>query len=1071
MRHLNRLFDIREGEGKPLALLVTYFFFFGATLTVTKTARDAYFLSRFDVTYLPLMFLAAACAVALTVIVYNWVLRRARSLMSVICSSGLIFALTLVMIQFRLQGGVIPLLYVWVDVINTVISVQFWVLAAMVFNSRQARRLFGIILVGSLSARMTIGAGITPYVGRFGADYLLSLAAGFILCCVLMAWLVEPYAQLRSATQPSRQKESGESGFFDGYMKTMAIAVGAAAVATVIIEYQFLIISKNHFGSEERLASFFGLFYSLTGLFSLFVQIFLTGWILTRLGILWGMVALPAGLGLGSLAVLISPLLLLSSLIAKASEQITKFTLNKTSFELLWVPVSPERKLNRKLFIDGTVRTGLQGLTGVMIFVLLKVWQLPYSQLMQLLGVLALTSIGIWASSLRRLKRGYISELTTAIEKRRLDFEHMRLDTTDGTLIATIEKTLNGDDEAQRIFALDLIAGLQLAPWQDTLANLFQTGTPAVRQKLLAMAEDRPAVLPNEELVKLIEDGGQLAADATILAGKREMIEVIPALSRLLKEPDSVAVDISAAAAVATLMMNGGPLDLAHTVLQRLLDRKDEPSKVLCLQMIAHIPSWIENAQLLARLESGSIPVCVAALDIAQKKSDVQLLPAIVRSMTHHKTAEKARVVLEAYPAADVLAVLCRICVDPETPLHLRIEIIKSLKGYPGPDAALCLVRMLELPDLCFQSESVRALLAMARMGALPGETLARLSVKSEQIAREIYAYYGLLSMTVEDRDSLLLRDLYRSHIRELTPVLFILLLLHKPEAPVETYIAHMQSEDETKSANLVEIVDNMLPRRESGWLAPLLRPVLDRDRSRAGRRLFAGLPSNLDDELLTAMLSPNEWKAAVALDYALRQGNRGVLERIDWMSFPGHRLQQELISRCLQRKGGLFEDLPQFPRAYFQAPTKELSMLSTLEKTIILKGTGLFEDVPGEEIFHVAQVTEEERLDPGSVLFSEGGMGDYLYVIVSGEIRIHKEETEVNRHGKGEAFGEMGVLDDTARSTSATAVGETLLLKISQQNFYDIMMGHPEVTRGIVKMLTSRLRRLTEKYADAECT
>jgi hypothetical protein len=60
MMPLSKLLNIKEGEGKPVALLFTYFFFFGATLTVSKTARDAYFLNRFDIAYLPLMFLAAA---------------------------------------------------------------------------------------------------------------------------------------------------------------------------------------------------------------------------------------------------------------------------------------------------------------------------------------------------------------------------------------------------------------------------------------------------------------------------------------------------------------------------------------------------------------------------------------------------------------------------------------------------------------------------------------------------------------------------------------------------------------------------------------------------------------------------------------------------------------------------------------------------------------------------------------------------------------------------------------------------------------------------------------------------
>ena len=141
--------------------------------------------------------------------------------------------------------------------------------------------------------------------------------------------------------------------------------------------------------------------------------------------------------------------------------------------------------------------------------------------------------------------------------------------------------------------------------------------------------------------------------------------------------------------------------------------------------------------------------------------------------------------------------------------------------------------------------------------------------------------------------------------------------------------------------------------------------------------------------------------------------------------------------------------------------------MLSILEKTIILRGTNLFMGVPGENIYYAAQVTEEERLGKGTLLFERGDKGDYFYIIVTGEILIHIGETELTRHGKGEYFGEMALLDDSPRSSSATAAEETLLLKINQDNFLDIMMEHKEVRRSIMRILNERSRRLTDQYAE----
>jgi CRP-like cAMP-binding protein len=190
------------------------------------------------------------------------------------------------------------------------------------------------------------------------------------------------------------------------------------------------------------------------------------------------------------------------------------------------------------------------------------------------------------------------------------------------------------------------------------------------------------------------------------------------------------------------------------------------------------------------------------------------------------------------------------------------------------------------------------------------------------------------------------------------------------------------------------------------------------------------------------------------------------VLEKVDWSSFPGDGLQSEIIGRDVMREKGALSGLPGFSESCFRAATEESNMLSTLEKTIILKSTSLFKGISGEELFHVAQVMEEERLDTGSVLFSKGDVGDCLYVIVSGEILIHVDDLEVRRHPKGDYFGEMALLDGSPRSASATAMDETLLLKISRENFYDIMMSRHDVLKGVLKMMTERIRELTERYA-----
>ncbi len=1070
MNQLSKFLNIKEGEGKPTIILFAYFFFFGATLTAGKTARDAYFLNRFDIVYLPLMFLAAAGAVTIIAIINYHASKRLNlihNLFRTIFLSGFIFAMSLILIQTHLKGLLIPFLYVWIDVITMVINFQFVIYASMVFNSRQAKRLFGIILCGSPIARIVIGASIPPFVGQFGSNYLLTLTAGFVLCCVLMAWIARPYTHQKQLVHQGQSEASKHIGYLDRYMKMLGLAIGAAAVATVIIEYQFLIFSNHAFPSEEKLAGFFGTFYSITGFVSLFTQFLLTRWILARFGILSAIRILPAGLGISALAILFNPSLL-SALIGRVTEQITKFTLNKTSFDLLWVPVPPDQIQRKKLFIDDTIKTGMQGLTGILIYALIKVWPLPFTILMQVLGLVALVSIGIWFLTTSHLKNGYVSALTSAIEKRQLNFEKMRLDTTDSDIVKTIEDALNSDEEAKQIFALELISGLYLTPWSDTLNKLFKKGNPSIQAKILAMTADHPGILSNADIQNTIEEKGLLARDALIISGKRNMMEIIPILRHILENIQDEDIEICAAAATAVLMMNKGPCDLALSTLEKLLHNEDENLKAIALRMIHHIPDFLTDTQLCECCVSDSINVCSAALDIAHHRYHVSLIPGIINCLKHPQTRSVARKALGIYPSGDVADVLNKTLIQDKIDTDHMIEIVQTLKNYPDSRSISALVQMLKHPSLHIQAESIDSLLKIARQTPLSTGILQQLSDESRIIARHIYARYQLMGLTVRGSEGLLLYDLYASEIEQRKPMLIKLLVLPVPEIPVETYIINEKYEYGSQSDNLIEIIDNILPRRVSGYIIPLLQDISIEDRCRAGQGYFTDLPNEIDFELNRLVQSSNEYHRIIGLDYAISQCRMKVLEEIDWAIFIDQRIYYEIIAGYVFRNHDALMNLPRFPQQHFQKPAKEIQMLSILEKTIILKDTNLFEGVPGENIYHVAQVMEEERLRKGTLLFERGDKGDYFYIIVTGGILIHVGETELTRYGKGDYFGEMALLDDSPRSASATALKETLLLKINQDNFLDIMMDNKEVRRSIMRIINERFRRLTDQYAQA---
>jgi CRP-like cAMP-binding protein len=139
--------------------------------------------------------------------------------------------------------------------------------------------------------------------------------------------------------------------------------------------------------------------------------------------------------------------------------------------------------------------------------------------------------------------------------------------------------------------------------------------------------------------------------------------------------------------------------------------------------------------------------------------------------------------------------------------------------------------------------------------------------------------------------------------------------------------------------------------------------------------------------------------------------------------------------------------------------PLKGGGVISTVEKVLFLKGVDLFSAIPGEDLSQIAQIADEVELDGGETVFKEGDLGDSLYLIVSGKVRVHKGAVEIAVLGERQVFGEMALLDSEPRSASITSVSDVTLLRIHQEDFADILAEKSEIAQGIIKVLSRRLR------------
>jgi CRP-like cAMP-binding protein len=137
------------------------------------------------------------------------------------------------------------------------------------------------------------------------------------------------------------------------------------------------------------------------------------------------------------------------------------------------------------------------------------------------------------------------------------------------------------------------------------------------------------------------------------------------------------------------------------------------------------------------------------------------------------------------------------------------------------------------------------------------------------------------------------------------------------------------------------------------------------------------------------------------------------------------------------------------------------------------LRKVTLFQGLTNEALGLIAQVATEESHATGTKIFQHGDIGDKLYLLLEGIVRISRDVPGMGEEalavlGPGQAFGEMSLVDDSPRSADARVHERCRLLAIPKDGFEDLLFLHKdlayEVLWNIVRMLTGRLRETNEK-------
>lgn len=1023
-----RMINVRPGEqARTVVLFLQYFFVVSVTIA-GKSARDTFFLSRYDRSYLPLMFAACAIAVAAAAALYSHFGRR---LSPRVLFNGLnILALTgLLAVKSRLDGFSIPILYVWMEIIIAILSLSFWLMASEIFDPRQAKRLYGLIGGGGAVAAIVVGMTVKPLVKEHGSESLLWL----VMIGVAAQWALGSYSSRYAAAwhpAPSRQIGQTSKWRFDRYLGAIALVVALSAMTTQIVDYQFKIFAAQSLPNEVALASFFGNFYAVTGAVNLLVQFFLTAALLSRFGVLAAMLALPVFLNVGALAVLIYPSLA-SATIGKLSDQTLKFTVNNSAWELLWLPVPFFRRKSMRPVVSGTIKYVAESSAGLCIFFLVGYLGVRY------LSLLSIVAVVLWMLTAIKLKSLYVKALASALERGHLSSDDLVLNAQDPSFLGAIEKVFADGSESQQISALELIEGLPLAPWAPVLQRAFKRGSPFIQEKILKLAAAEPRVLDDDSVMGALLSEESVALAAIEAVAARKMVNANAALHNLVH---TGTPEIRAAAASALLDIQPEEREFAELALLRLLEDADPRGRTAALRSLKKNTKLVPGPFLHTYLRDPFRAVREAALSVVAERQDETAITEVLACLADPRTASAAQKALKAMPVQRVLPHLERELMASDTPRR-KIEILRALASFPAETSVPLLLDCISPEDLNASAEAVRSLLILTRDQA-PLRALDRVPQLASTLLRNAYHCNRMLKLLASGGSDTLLRADLADRIRQIIPTVLGLEMISSHHHSLADAAAIAGEGDSTRIPLLLELLDNVLAQEKRLSITPLIEPLPVEERDVAGAQFYSDLPAEPEPELQKAIYSRRAWEAAITVDHLWREGS-GLIAKVNW-----EKVQDSVLTREV--------------RAVVENQMSQ--MYSTLEKIILLKSVSLFSNIPVEKLGKIAGIAQEMRFAAGEVVMRAGEFGDSLFIVADGTVRVHKAGQDLARLTKGDCVGEMALLDHSPRSADVTVDEDAALLRIGREDFNEVMAANPEMMQAIVRLLVRRLREANDK-------
>ena len=870
-RWIERALNIHPGDLGRGVLLCSSLFLVICTYKIGGVAGAALFLSKFQAKQLA--YADISCSVLVLAVIAGYVVVARRVMLrDLLVGSMIVFAATWAVFwglaHYRPSlVWVFPVLYVWVKVFGVLGATQIWTLANYVLTTREAKRVFGMVGGGAIAGGIFAGFLSKTMARHLGTESLLLAMALFVLICAGLVALVwrqgrETVEDLRGAngsaeTAPRNMIASTKLLFSSPYLRSIATVICISSLVVTLTGWQFLAVGQQFLVKKDAMAIFFGNFYFYAGVLGLLFQLLLTARFLRRFGIGTALFVLPVAVCLGSIGLLAFGTLA-SAVMLRGSDQVLRYSVDKSTAELLYLPIPASVKLQGKWFIDTVIWRLGDGLSGLAVLVFATTLHWPARQI----GWIVLTLAGCWLVAVSVARKQYVATLKENISQHRLDVEQATAPVLDRATTDVLVTSLSASDPKDILYALSLFEVEQQRSAHPAIRALLSHSAPEVRQKAIAIlsaADDKGAV---PEVQRLLRDPElSVRTEALLFLSHHAHIDPLTAIEELGDFPD-----FSVRSAVVAFLARPGEaqnLEAARNILASMVVESGENGvrhRIEAARLLGELPDCFDPllGQLVADPDTKVACEAIRSVGLLRKR---RLVPELLDRLSDPHLSASAAQALGSFGDSIVGGLRDHFC-DPSVPIQGRREIPGVLVALGTPAAATVLLENLLQADTVLRFRTISALNKLCRLNpqiALDGQMLE--TVLAAEILGHYRSYQILATIgAAADGTDPLARGLKESMHQELERIFLLLHLLH-PRLDLHSVYLGLQSTNASVHDNALEFLDNVLKSQLREMLVPLLdSKITVAERARIAHRLVRVKIESQEQAVAELVSSEDPW-------------------------------------------------------------------------------------------------------------------------------------------------------------------------------------------------------------------